>query len=99
MDGPMDGPTDEQILQKRNDGKLSFKLEIDMSNDDVSNAGFWKRKRKRKRLAVSATSKFMGGIATSKITAVWGKRKRKRGSGSGRSSPKITTPKTLIEYK
>ena len=50
-----------------------------MSNDDVSNAGFWKRKRKRKRLAVSATSKFMGGIATSKITAVWGKRKRKRG--------------------
>ena len=76
MDGPMDGPTDEQILQKQNDGKLSFKLEIDMSNDDVSNAGFWKRKRKR--LAVSATSKFMGGIATSKITAVWGKRKRKR---------------------
>ena len=66
MDGPMDGPTDEQILQKRNDGKLSFKLEIDMSNDDVSNAGFWKRKRKR--LAMSATSKFMGGKAAIKST-------------------------------
>ena len=31
----------------------------------------------------------MGGIATSKITTFWWKRKRKRGSGSGGSGPKI----------
>ena len=39
--------------------------------------GFWKRKR----LFLSSASKYVGGIATNKITTFWWRRKRKRGSG------------------
>ena len=38
----------------------------------LSRSGFWKRKR----LAVSAASKLVGGTATSKITTFWWKREK-----------------------
>ena len=49
--------------------------------------GFWKRKQKRLAVlhTVLATSKLVDGIATSKFSTFWQKRKRESGSGRGGS--------------
>ena len=52
-------------------------------------------------MAVSAASKIVAGIATSKITIIWPKRKRGKGSGgngSGGSGPKIDRSQNTLTW-